>query len=103
LWIALLIFSPFIVDATVTLTRRAWQGEKIWLAHRSHYYQRLVQLGWGHKRTVLTEYVLMAICSASAVFVLNLPVHWHWIILAVWVGIYAGLIWGVHQLINKKS
>ncbi|MBE9562938.1 MAG: glycosyltransferase family 4 protein, partial [Proteobacteria bacterium] len=59
LWIALLIFSPFIVDATVTLLRRLLAGEKIWLAHKSHYYQRLVQIGWGHKRTVLWEYALM--------------------------------------------
>lgn len=103
LWMALLIFSPFIVDATVTLARRAWQGEKIWLAHRSHYYQRLVQLGWGHKRTVLTEYVLMAACSVSAFFALNLPVQWQWVVLLLWVGIYTGLIWGVQCFFIKKG
>ena len=42
LWVPVLIFSPFIVDATVTLFRRLFRGKKIWQAHREHYYQRLV-------------------------------------------------------------
>lgn len=66
-WAPLLIFSPFIVDATVTLLRRIFQGEKFWQAHCSHYYQRLVLLGWGHKKTVLYEYALMAAAGLSAV------------------------------------
>jgi UDP-N-acetylmuramyl pentapeptide phosphotransferase/UDP-N-acetylglucosamine-1-phosphate transferase len=45
MWIPILIFSPFIVDATVTLIRRLVHGDKVWQAHRSHYYQRLVLLG----------------------------------------------------------
>jgi len=65
-WIPLLIFSPFIVDATITLLRRAWNGEKVWEAHCSHYYQRLVRLGWGHRKTVLFEYCLMLICALCA-------------------------------------
>jgi UDP-N-acetylmuramyl pentapeptide phosphotransferase/UDP-N-acetylglucosamine-1-phosphate transferase len=65
-WVTLVVFSPFVVDATMTLLRRAVRGERIWLAHRSHYYQRLVQLGWGHRRTVLAEYVVMLICAVAA-------------------------------------
>ncbi len=98
LWIALLIFSPFIVDATVTLFRRILRGEKIWLAHKSHYYQRLVQLGWGHKRTVLWEYVLMAACSVSALLALYLPVYAQWSLLVVWCFIYVVLIYLVKWL-----
>ncbi len=64
----LLVFSPFIVDATVTLVQRILRGEKMWQAHNSHYYQRLVRLGWGHNRTVLTEYGLMAAVCSSALW-----------------------------------
>lgn len=64
-WAGALIFSPFIVDATVTLLRRLLAGEKIWQAHRGHYYQRLVQLGWGHRKTVLAEYVVMLAAGLS--------------------------------------
>jgi UDP-N-acetylmuramyl pentapeptide phosphotransferase/UDP-N-acetylglucosamine-1-phosphate transferase len=75
-WFPLLVFSPFVVDATVTLIRRALNRDRIWEAHRSHYYQRLVQLGWGHKKTVLAEYVLMLLagCSALVVLQIDLPV-----------------------------
>lgn len=66
IWVGLLTFSPFVVDATVTLLRRALQGERFWQPHRTHFYQRLVQLGWGHRRTVLAEYVVMLACSAAA-------------------------------------
>jgi len=66
LWTAILIFSPFIVDATVTMLRRLWRGENVLEAHRKHYYQRVVQLGWGHRKTVLWEYLLMLICAGAA-------------------------------------
>lgn len=70
-WFPLLLFSPFVIDATVTLMRRIIRRERIWEAHRSHYYQRLVRLGWGHKKTVLAEYALMAAAGGSALFALH--------------------------------
>lgn len=66
LWFPILVFAPFIVDATVTLLRRAWRREKIWQAHREHYYQRLVRSGWSHRKLALHEYGLMAAISVSA-------------------------------------
>ena len=71
LWFPVLIFSPFIIDATVTLFKRQLAGEKIWQAHRSHYYQHLVQLGWGHRNTALAEYMLMISLAASAILLLK--------------------------------
>lgn len=61
------VFSPFLVDATATLTRRLLRGEKVWQAHRTHYYQRLIQSGMGHRNTALMEYGLMAFSGFSAV------------------------------------
>ncbi len=71
LWLPILVFSPFIVDATVTLTKRLIRGEKIWHAHREHYYQRMVQTGFGHRNTALSAYVLMLMVGASAVWAGN--------------------------------
>ena len=65
-WFPAVVFSPFAVDATVTLARRAARREPVWRAHREHYYQRLVQLGWGHRRTAIAEYALMLACAALA-------------------------------------
>lgn len=65
-WFAPLAFAPFVVDATVTLLRRAFRGERFWQAHREHYYQRLVRMGATHKRLAVMEYALMGLCAAAA-------------------------------------
>jgi UDP-GlcNAc:undecaprenyl-phosphate GlcNAc-1-phosphate transferase len=66
-WFPPLVFSPFIADATITLARRAWRGERVWQAHFDHYYQRLVRMGWGHRNTAFMEYGLMFVCGLIAV------------------------------------
>ena len=66
LWFAPVVFSPFIVDASWTLVKRTARGASVWQAHREHYYQQLVQKGWGHRKTALAEYGLMALMSGIA-------------------------------------
>ena len=66
-WFGIVVFSPFIVDASYTLLKRLLRGAKVWQAHREHYYQRLVQSGWGHRKTALGEYALMILCSSLAI------------------------------------
>lgn len=68
IWVPIMIFSPFIADATVTLTRRLFRRRKIWEAHREHYYQRVVLCGWSHRRTVLVEYGVMILCGGLAMW-----------------------------------
>ena len=92
LWIAVLVFSPFIVDATFTLGRRLWRRERFLEAHKSHCYQRLVQLGWGHRKTVLWEYLLMMLCSVSAVVALTIGPTQQWWLLTFWIIVYVILI-----------
>lgn len=98
LWIGILIFSPFIVDATITLVRRLLHHDRIWQAHKTHYYQRLVQRGWGHKRTTLAEYALMALCSISALIGVYLPPVLQWVLMVIWIAGYAGLCVWVKKL-----
>jgi UDP-N-acetylmuramyl pentapeptide phosphotransferase/UDP-N-acetylglucosamine-1-phosphate transferase len=69
LWFPLVVFGPFVADASVTLVRRALRGERVWQAHRSHYYQRLILLGWSHRRTALAEYALMVGGGLTALLV----------------------------------
>jgi UDP-N-acetylmuramyl pentapeptide phosphotransferase/UDP-N-acetylglucosamine-1-phosphate transferase len=102
LWVAVLVFSPFFVDATVTLLRRALKGEKVWEAHRSHFYQRLVLLGWSHRRTVLWEYVLMAACVVSAALAVSAPPAAQLGIVAGWILVYAALMAGVARLEDAR-
>ena len=73
LWFPFLVAAPFFFDATVTLLRRVVRGEPFWRAHREHYYQRLIRMGWTHERTALCEYVLMASVSGLAIWMLSWP------------------------------
>jgi UDP-N-acetylmuramyl pentapeptide phosphotransferase/UDP-N-acetylglucosamine-1-phosphate transferase len=98
LWISMLVFSPFIVDATVTLIRRLLHGDKVWRAHKTHYYQRLVQLGWGHRRTVLAEYLLMLACSLSALLAMHLSAAGQIGLILIWLLVYTLLIIAVGRL-----
>src|SRR6185503_1293522 len=68
-WFPLLVFSPFVVDATATIAHRLARGDRVWIAHRQHYYQRLVLSGWSTRRLALTCYAVMIAASASALAV----------------------------------
>jgi len=91
-WFPLLVFSPFIMDASITLALRLARRDKVWQAHRDHYYQRLVRMGWGHRRTALCEYALMLACSAVALTALALPPTAQIAVLAVVATGYGALI-----------
>lgn len=50
---ALILPAYYLADATLTLAKRAWRREKIWQAHRSHFYQQAVQKGLSHAKVSL--------------------------------------------------
>ena len=77
----LLVFSPFIVDASVTLVRRVLSGEKVWRAHRSHYYQRAVLLGATHRQLAVAAYLLMLMATVLAFALRALPQHVEWLLI----------------------
>ncbi|MHB1215036.1 MAG: MraY family glycosyltransferase [Thiobacillus sp.] len=83
----LLVFSPFVVDASVTLARRGLRGEKIWRAHRSHYYQRVVLLGASHRQLAWAAYALM-LESAALAFTLRALPQYTAGLLGLWAAIY---------------
>ena len=102
-WIPVLIFSPFIVDATITLIWRTLRGEPVWKAHRSHCYQRLVQHGFGHRKTVLWQYALMLACAVSALMALHLSQFIQWLIIVCWAAVYVMLFVWVAQRHDPKA
>jgi len=50
---ALILPAYYLADATITLIRRGLRGEKVWQAHREHFYQRALRGGARHSRVVL--------------------------------------------------
>lgn len=94
LWIALLVFSPFVADSSLTLLRRALRGERIWQAHRDHYYQRMVLMGWGRGRVLVGCYAVMLATAVSAIAAQDAVATVQWAIVAFWSAIFgAGMIW----------
>jgi UDP-N-acetylmuramyl pentapeptide phosphotransferase/UDP-N-acetylglucosamine-1-phosphate transferase len=73
IWFPLLVFAPFVCDATLTLLQRALRRERVWQAHRDHYYQRLVRMGFGHRGTAFIEYAVMGGCAAIALLARREP------------------------------
>ena len=68
LWFPLLVFLPFIADASLTLLYRLLRRARVWEPHREHFYQRLVRLGWGHAGT-LKVYGSLMLCTAGSALV----------------------------------
>jgi UDP-N-acetylmuramyl pentapeptide phosphotransferase/UDP-N-acetylglucosamine-1-phosphate transferase len=55
---ALLLPLYYLADATVTLLRRLAKREKVWAAHRSHFYQRATDNGFSVLRVVAEVFAL---------------------------------------------
>jgi UDP-GlcNAc:undecaprenyl-phosphate GlcNAc-1-phosphate transferase len=88
-WFPLLVFLPFVADASLTLALRLARGARVWEAHREHFYQRLVQSGWGHRRTLALYAVLMVGAAATAVTTLAWAPAAGLAALGVWAAILA--------------
>ncbi len=67
--IALILPLYFLADATITLARRLLRGERVWQAHREHFYQQALRRGLGHaavvKRVIAADLVLIG-CGWAA-------------------------------------
>jgi len=67
--IALILPLYYLADATITLARRLLRGERVWQAHREHYYQQAVRRGLGHaavvERVIVGDILLIG-CGLAA-------------------------------------
>jgi sterol desaturase/sphingolipid hydroxylase (fatty acid hydroxylase superfamily) len=95
-WVPVIVFAPFIADATVTVLRRAIRRETLWEAHRTHYYQRLVLHGWSHRKTVLAEYALMLFCGGAAMTFQQGTGAARMVVIGVCLVVFASLAVAVH-------
>ena len=91
-WFPLLVFSPFVVDASVTLLRRGLRGERVWHAHRDHLYQRMVRSGLGHGRTAALWFGAMVASATSGLAALSWPKGAQFGLLLAWFALYATVI-----------
>jgi len=90
------------MDTSVTLMKRVIRREKIWAAHREHYYQRLVRLGLGHRNTALIEYAVIVACAGSMIWGTQQPSVQSWLIVG-WCIFYASTMAYIDYLWKKAS
>ena len=90
-WFPVLVFSVFVVDATVTLLGRFAHGEAVLRAHRDHHYQRLVRMGWSHRRLARLAYVLMLATAGSALLLRQAHPVAIFSLLTAWTFAFAGI------------
>ncbi|MFD0988319.1 glycosyl transferase [Methyloligella solikamskensis] len=64
---ALILPLYTLADTGVTLIRRARQGEPLWVAHRSHFYQRAVMLGFKAPDVTLRVFLLGCLLAALSI------------------------------------
>lgn len=72
-YIVPLLLFHFIFDTAFTFFRRLLRGEKVHLAHRTHLYQLLNQLGYSHRAVSVFHYAVAAVQGTAAFASLALP------------------------------
>jgi len=93
----IILLSLFICDTTLTLLMRVFANEKWYQAHKSHAYQRLVQLGMSHKKlvfSVLLINVMILWPMATMAFVWD---EYSYYIVAASI-LLMSILWGIIQV-----
>ncbi len=70
---ALILPLYYLADTTITLLRRALKGEKVWQAHRSHYYQQSIQRGLSHAKVASIIGLANVLLIGLAILSVNQP------------------------------
>ena len=92
--VLVLPFANFILDTTFTLSRRMFGGEMWFQAHRSHFYQRMTNLGMPHAKVTVVELVTVVFsCAAAMVFIRSGFAARVVILFVVVVAFAAGGVW----------
>jgi UDP-N-acetylmuramyl pentapeptide phosphotransferase/UDP-N-acetylglucosamine-1-phosphate transferase len=73
---ALLLPLYYLADASLTLMRRLKAGERVWQAHRTHFYQRATDRGFSVIEIVTRVFVLNVTLAALAAISIAVPAWW---------------------------
>ena len=70
---AILLPLYYLANSTITLARRLFAGEKVWQAHRSHFYQRATDRGFTVSQVVARVFAVNIALAALAFVTLAAP------------------------------
>ncbi|NMM44854.1 hypothetical protein HH303_10230 [Rhodospirillaceae bacterium KN72] len=98
---ALILPAYYLADAGITLLRRAARLEKVWQAHREHFYQKAVadRMAGGADRTRAHRHVSAAIlCTNAGLIALSvLSLTQTWVALGGAAVLVGGLLWWMRR------
>lgn len=95
IWI--ILYAIFWIDATITLYRRFKNREHLTQAHRKHAYQRIVQAGFSHQKTVLFSVILNLAGALMALLSVKYPP-----LIILFLLAYTGFLLLVLRYIDKR-
>lgn len=97
----LILMSVFIVDSTLTLLMRILSGEKWYMAHSSHAYQRYLQMGHNHKQLVSNFLIFDIIVLLPAAWIAYKYPDYKLHMLII-VYIFVSMLWFYMQWLYKR-
>lgn len=98
---ALILPLYYLADSGITITKRALRGEKIWQAHRQHFYQRSALGAGRHDAIVFRMIAANIVLIGLSLLALSQPIP----ALGGAVLVVALLLWNMHKLayVNRPS
>ncbi len=94
----LIITSVFWFDATFTLIKRFRNKEKLSQAHRKHAYQRIVQFGFSHQKTVIISILINLLFFGLIVFAKKYDINALYFLVIAIIGLFV-----LYKLIDSKK
>ena len=89
----LVVHANFVLDTAITLVRRVVLGQKWYLPHREHFYQRLVRAGKSHAFITGVQMLLQLLIAILMVFYPGAPITARVALIALslllWLGFFA--------------
>ncbi len=79
----LILGGVFFVDATVTLLRRLIRGERVYVAHRSHAYQRLARSWGSHLRVTGVTWLVNVVWLLPCAWIAGTFPRYAWVVAIV--------------------
>lgn len=70
---AVLLPLYYLADSTITLGKRLARGERVWQAHRSHYYQRATTKGFSVLAIVTRVFAVNLLLGGLAIATVGVP------------------------------
>lgn len=97
----LILLSVFIVDATLTLISRFLKREKWYQAHRSHSYQRYLQMGHSHNQ-LSVNFLIFGLVVLWPLAYLAHQIPQYGLFISIIVYTFLSLIWYFVQIAFTK-